>query len=104
LLSDIRRRERCRERRRARIQLMTPAPTPVYPKNASGGPCPHITPEAPDFVTLQSPEEPETIIIDQQGRKLFYVLTPTEAYLYPISIGRDGFRWTGEKTVSAIRD
>ncbi len=106
-LSDIRRREnrleQRREERRVQPQRFSPAPMPVYPRNASGGPQPAITPEAPDVVALPQPEVPGTIIIDQKDRKLFYVLTPNEAYLYPISVGRDGFRWTGEKKISAVR-
>jgi lipoprotein-anchoring transpeptidase ErfK/SrfK len=100
-LSDIQRRQPRIERRRPR----PPASLhPVYPKHASGGPQPAITAEAPEIVSLPQPEKPGTVIIDQQDRKLFYVLTDELAYLYPISVGRDGFRWTGEKKISAIRD
>lgn len=102
-LSDIRRREKRQEQRRVKPQRMSSPPVRVYPKNASGGPQPTIAPEAPDVVSLPQSEVPGTIIIDQKDRKLFYVLTPNEAYLYPISVGRDGFRWTGEKKISAVR-
>ena len=100
-LSDINRRQRRIEPRRPRPPASR---QPVYPKHASGGPQPAIDAEAPEIVSLPQPEKPGTVIIDQQDRKLFYVLTEELAYLYPISVGRDGFRWTGEKKISAIRD
>ena len=103
-LSDIDRRQRRIEQRRPRPRPRPPASRqPVYPKHASGGPQPAITAEAPKIVSLPQPEKPGTVIIDQQDRKLFYVLTEELAYLYPISFGRDGFRCTGEKKISAIR-
>ena len=79
------------------------AKRPVYPRSASGGRRPDISPKAPQTVLLPQEEEPGTIIIDQQSRRLYYVLSSTEAFLYPISVGRDGFRWTGIKKISAIR-
>ena len=109
-LSDIRRREQQRQvSPPVSPQVSLPAarpvaPHPVYPANAGGGPRPEIAPEAPAIVELPQPETPGTIIIDQQDRKLFYVLTSTQAFLYPISVGRDGFRWSGEKRITAIRD
>lgn len=103
-LSDIRRQEQRREQRRPRPQRAAPARVPVYPRHASGGPRPPVAPAAPAVVRLPRPEAPGTIIIDQEDRKLFYVLSETEAFLYPISVGRDGFRWTGEKNISAMRD
>ena len=104
-LSDIERRQRRPEQRIEQPRYSPPvSQPPVYPKHASGGPQPLIAPEPPEIVSLPVPEKPGTVIIDQQDRKLFYVLTEDTAYLYPISVGRDGFRWTGEKKISAIRD
>lgn len=78
-------------------------PRPVYPRYASGGPRPDITPKAPNIVTLPQKEKPGTIIIDQQNRRLFYVVSRRRGYIYPISVGRDGFRWTGTKKISAVK-
>ena len=41
-----------------------------------------------------------SIVIDTGGRKLYYVLGDNRAYAYPISVGREGFNWTGTETVS----
>jgi lipoprotein-anchoring transpeptidase ErfK/SrfK len=44
-----------------------------------------------------------SIVIDTSRRKLYYVLTGGRAYAYPISVGRDGFRWTGTQKISGKR-
>jgi lipoprotein-anchoring transpeptidase ErfK/SrfK len=41
-----------------------------------------------------------SILIDTGGRKLYYVLDGNRAYVYPISVGREGFNWTGTEPVS----
>jgi lipoprotein-anchoring transpeptidase ErfK/SrfK len=41
-----------------------------------------------------------SIVIDTGARKLYFVLFNNHAYEYPISVGRDGFNWTGTETVS----
>jgi hypothetical protein len=43
---------------------------------------------------------PNSIVIDTGGRKLYYVLPDQQAYAYPISVGREGFSWTGSETIS----
>jgi lipoprotein-anchoring transpeptidase ErfK/SrfK len=40
------------------------------------------------------------MVIDTGGRKLYYVLPDKKAYAYPISVGREGFDWTGTETIS----
>lgn len=92
--SNIERRRRDQIRRASRNS---------YPRNASGGPRPMIAPEAPPTVTLTRQEQPGTVIIDQRGRKLYYIISPRQAFLYPISVGRDGFRWSGTKRITAIK-
>lgn len=68
----------------------------------SGGARPHISPRAPKTVAIANSEEPGTIIIDTSTRRLFYVISPNAAYSYPISVGREGFSWTGTEKVSRI--
>jgi lipoprotein-anchoring transpeptidase ErfK/SrfK len=41
-----------------------------------------------------------SIVIDTGGRKLYYVLPDHHAYAYRISVGREGFSWTGSETIS----
>jgi len=73
-----------------------------YPKYMKGGAKPNIKPEKPDVVYLSKKERPGTVIVDTKGRKLYYVLPGNQAYAYPISVGRQGFTWTGTQRISRI--
>lgn len=66
----------------------------------SGGPRPRIAPQAPPKVAFHSNFVANSIVIDSQGRMLYFILSPTEAYQYPISVGREGFSWTGSEVIS----
>ncbi len=74
----------------------------AYPAYMDGGAKPEIKPEKPPVVYLEQNEQPGTIIIDTGGRTLYYVLPGKQAYAYPISVGRDGFTWTGTERISRI--
>ena len=74
----------------------------AYPKYMDGGAKPEIKPEKPPVAYLEQNEQPGTIIVDTGGRKLYYVLPGKQAYAYPISVGRDGFTWTGTERISRI--
>jgi lipoprotein-anchoring transpeptidase ErfK/SrfK len=74
----------------------------VYPKFMDGGERPDIAPVAPPVVYFDQNEEPGSIIIDTQGRKLYFVLPGKRAYEYPISVGRDGFTWYGTERITRI--
>lgn len=95
VLRDQQRMERDREARRRAYQVS-------YPPYMEGGPQPSIAPEAPPVVPLDKAEQPGTIIIDSGGRRLYYVLPGNRAYEYPISVGREGFAWTGSERISRI--
>ena len=41
-----------------------------------------------------------SIVIDTAGRRLYYVLSSSQAYQYPIAVGREGFTWTGTEKIS----
>jgi lipoprotein-anchoring transpeptidase ErfK/SrfK len=73
-----------------------------YPRYMDGGAKPDIAPEEPPIVYLDKPESPGTIIVDTHGRKLYFVLSGKRAYAYPISVGRDGFTWTGTERISQV--
>ncbi len=75
-----------------------------YPAQLNGGARPQITPKAPDIVRFVNSEAKGTVIIDNAARKLYYTLSSTQAYEYPISIGREGFAWTGTETISRVQD
>ncbi len=74
----------------------------VYPKYMEGGERPDFKPVAPPIVYFNRAEEVGSIIIDTQARKLYFVLPKKQAYEYPISVGRDGFTWTGTERISRI--
>lgn len=67
-------------------------------------PRPKIAPKAPVKARLAHGEEPGTVVIDHTARKLYFALSEQELYVYPISVGREGFAWTGEETVSRLAD
>ncbi|MCC0008334.1 MAG: L,D-transpeptidase [Hyphomicrobiaceae bacterium] len=56
------------------------------------------------IVYFDQKEDPGSIIIDTQERKLYFVLPGKKAYQYPISVGRDGFTWTGTERISRIAE
>ena len=56
-------------------------------------------PESMQIVPYPSNEAPGTIIISNSDRTLHRVLGNGKAERYEISVGRDGFTWTGETTV-----
>ena len=74
------------------------------PAGVDGGTRPYIEPKAPAMVAFSGGYAPGTIVIDTNGRKLYYVVRPTAAYAYPIGVGREGFSWTGSEKVSRIQD
>lgn len=71
---------------------------------ALGGARPYIDPEAPNKVALENNYTPNSIIIDTAARKLYLILSDSEAYEYPISVGRQGFSWTGTEFISRIAE
>ena len=74
----------------------------AYPKHMDGGERPDIKPAEPPIVYFDKEEEVGSIIVDTQGHKLYYVLAGKRAYQYPISVGRDGFAWSGTERISRI--
>jgi lipoprotein-anchoring transpeptidase ErfK/SrfK len=98
--SDIDRQAAEQEAKRAAIRQSN-SPT-AYPAYMQGGEKPEVAPEAPPIAYLEQNETPGTVIVDTSGRKLYYVLPGKKAYAYPISVGRDGFTWTGTERISRI--
>ena len=97
--SDV---ERRRSQREAERTARRKSYRVTYPKYMKGGAKPDIQPEKPTVVYLDRKERPGTIIVDTKGRKLYYVLPENRAYAYPISVGRQGFTWTGTQRISRI--
>lgn len=40
------------------------------------------------------------IIIDQSSKKLYYTVSSTQAYVYPVAVGKKGFKWTGTQKIT----
>jgi lipoprotein-anchoring transpeptidase ErfK/SrfK len=97
--SDIEAQARKQEAERAARRSASPD---VYPAFMKGGETPVIAPEKPPVVYLGADEPVGSIIVDTSGRRLYYVLPGKQAYAYPISVGRDGFTWTGTERISRI--
>jgi lipoprotein-anchoring transpeptidase ErfK/SrfK len=66
----------------------------------SGGERPPIAALAPRKISFPSAFPANGIVIDTRDRHLFFVLSSREALFYPISVGREGFAWTGTETIS----
>jgi lipoprotein-anchoring transpeptidase ErfK/SrfK len=71
---------------------------------ASGGARPEISAQAPETVAFPNSYESGSIVIDTAGRRLYYTLSASEAYSYPVAVGKQGFTWTGVEKVSKIED
>ena len=65
-----------------------------------GGARPVIAPKAPPIVAFPHSFLVNSIVIDTRRRKLYFILEEGHAYEYSISVGREGFRWTGTEVVS----
>jgi lipoprotein-anchoring transpeptidase ErfK/SrfK len=76
----------------------------VYPKFMQGGERPDYKPLTPPVVYFDQAEEAGSIIVDTHGKKLYFVLPDKKAYQYPISVGRDGFTWSGTERISRIAE
>jgi lipoprotein-anchoring transpeptidase ErfK/SrfK len=70
------------------------------PAFQSGGARPEITPLEPKTIAFPSKYPVGSIVIDTKGRQLLLIKSETEALHYPISVGREGFTWTGTETIS----
>jgi lipoprotein-anchoring transpeptidase ErfK/SrfK len=66
----------------------------------SGGERPVVERMEPRAVAFPSSFPVGSIVIDSKGRQLFLIKSETEALRYPISVGREGFSWTGAETIS----
>jgi lipoprotein-anchoring transpeptidase ErfK/SrfK len=74
----------------------------AFPPLMNGGPRPLIRPQATEQIVFPNTERSGTILIDTAGRKLYLTLSTQFALVYPISVGREGFTWTGTEKISRI--
>ena len=55
-------------------------------------------------VSIQTNEQPGTIIVNTTERRLYLITGEGRAIRYGIGVGRDGFRWTGVHRVTAKKE
>ncbi len=77
---------------------------PSAPRVQSGGGKPAITPIPAQRISFVSTYPVDTVIIDHRGRQLLLIVSDKEALRYPISVGREGFSWTGTETISRVAE
>lgn len=68
----------------------------------NGGPRPDVSPIPPTPISFVSSYAPGTIVIDTAGRQLYLIQSNRNALVYPISVGRVGFTWTGTERISRV--
>jgi len=57
-----------------------------------------------ETVAWSGKEKPGTVVVSTRQRRLFYVLGGGEAIRYGVGVGREGFSWSGVKTVSMKKE
>ncbi len=56
------------------------------------------------MVSIDPKYAPGNIVVNTSERRLYFVTSRGQAIRYGIGVGRDGFRWSGVKTVSAKKE
>jgi lipoprotein-anchoring transpeptidase ErfK/SrfK len=69
-----------------------------------GGYATRSSPVPRTMVSFPTQYRPGNIVIDTNARRLYLVTAPGEALAYGIGVGRDGFTWSGTRTVTAKRE
>jgi lipoprotein-anchoring transpeptidase ErfK/SrfK len=69
---------------------------------ANGGGKPFVSSKSPSVVTVKTGYSAGQVIVDQNKRKLYYMISKTKAYVYPVAVGKPGFKWTGTQRVSGV--
>jgi lipoprotein-anchoring transpeptidase ErfK/SrfK len=56
------------------------------------------------MVSFPAQYRPGNVVIDTAARRLYLVTAPGQALAYGIGVGRDGFTWSGTRTVTMKRE
>jgi len=59
---------------------------------------------APRVIEWNADYPKGTVVISTSQRRLYYILGNDQAIEYGVGVGREGFAWSGEKHVTAIRE
>jgi lipoprotein-anchoring transpeptidase ErfK/SrfK len=73
--------------------------TDLVPSNIGGGRA-AATPIPRETVSYATPHRPGTIVVNAQERRMYLVLENGKALKYGVGVGRPGFEWGGQKTVT----
>lgn len=73
-------------------------------RGADRPPLPAMGPSLRSAVAFPSSEAVGTIVIRKNEKALYLVTTPSQALRYRISVGRDGFGWTGTVKIGAKKE
>lgn len=57
-----------------------------------------------ESVAYVGKEKPGTVVVSMKERRLYYVLGGGEAIRYGVGVGREGFSWTGVKSVTMKKE
>ena len=57
-----------------------------------------------ETVAWKGSEKPGTIVVSTSQRRLYYVLGSGAAVRYGVGVGRQGFSWSGQKTVTMKKE
>lgn len=80
----------------AEIDPLTRQPLLVNPEGFK----PQATAIPREIVTYNSRYAPGTVLVDTRERRLYFVLSSTQAVRYGVGVGRPGFEWSGTKPVT----
>jgi lipoprotein-anchoring transpeptidase ErfK/SrfK len=57
-----------------------------------------------EIVAYETKLKPGTIVVETAERRLYLVLADGKAMKYGIGVGRDGFRWSGQHTITRMAE
>ncbi|KQP53529.1 L,D-transpeptidase [Methylobacterium sp. Leaf106] len=57
-----------------------------------------------ETVAWKGAEQPGTIVVSTSQRRLYYVLGGGQAVRYGVGVGRQGFSWSGQKSVTMKKE
>ncbi|MEH3146166.1 MAG: L,D-transpeptidase [Methylobacterium frigidaeris] len=79
-------------------------PTAALPADPLDATVPKLSPIPRETVAYSGPYAPGTIVVSTVERRLYYVLGGGQALRYGVGVGRPGFTWAGNQTVTMKRE
>jgi lipoprotein-anchoring transpeptidase ErfK/SrfK len=76
----------------------------IFGGGGYGGYSMRSSPIPRQMVSFPAQYHPGSIVIDTGARRLYLVTAPGQALAYGIGVGRDGFTWSGTRTVTMKRE